>query len=113
LLSFALVIPAAGIVQAAGLSPVALAAVAGLLAGGAYLVFDAYRWIFIIHRYGVGIRGVLGNRTVWISWQEIVELDTEDDILEITTREPAIYQVQTGRRPAELVSRMVERNLVA
>lgn len=113
LLSFAVIIPSAGIVQAAGISPIALAAVVALLSSGTFAVYDAYRSVFVIHRHGVGIRGLLGVRTVWLTWRDIVELDVEEDTLSLTTREPAIYQVQTGRRPAELVSRMVQRNLVA
>jgi hypothetical protein len=113
LLGFALVIPAAGIVQAAGVSPLALAAVAVLLSAAVFSAYDAYRWVLVIHRYGVGVRQSVGIRVVWVTWRDIVEIDVVDDVLSLTTREPAVYQVQSGRRSAELVSRMVERALVA
>ena len=113
LLGFALVIPSAGIAQAVPLSPIAVAAVVCLLTASALSVYDAFRWVLLIQRYGVGVRMIVGVRTVWLAWGDILEIDVVDDVLSLRTRDHSIYQVQTGARPAQLVSRMVERSLVA
>lgn len=112
LLAFALVIPAAGIIQVSGVNPVSVVATICLLGYSVYLVYDAYRWILIITRHGIGIAGSVGIPTTWLSWAEIVQIDVEEQTVALTAKNRQLYQLAIGRRAARFLSRMVERHMV-
>ncbi|TVQ22356.1 MAG: hypothetical protein EA382_12215 [Spirochaetaceae bacterium] len=111
LLAFALAIPSAGLFQVSGTNPVTVL-VAGLtIAGIVLVVWDAYRWIVVITRYGIGVAGTFGSPTEWLTWAEIVRVELDEPVVSITTRDQRLYQLQLDTRVARLLSRMVERNL--
>jgi hypothetical protein len=111
LLAFALVIPSAGLFQLSGTNPVTLV-VAGLtIAGVGLVVWDAYRQVVVITRYGIGVAGTIGSPTEWLTWAEIVRVEVDEPVVSITTRDQRLYQLQLDLRVARLLSRMVERHL--
>jgi len=112
LLAFALIIPAAGVTQAAGPNPVSVVLTAILAVAALLSVYDAYRWVVVITRHGLGIAGRLGLGTVWLAWGEIVQVDVEGVVVSITTRGNIVYQTQLDRRAADFLGRMIERSIV-
>lgn len=112
LLAFAFVIPAAGIMQAAGTNTVSSTVSVVLLLASAASVWDAYRWIVIITRHGIGIAGVPGSGVTWLAWGEILQVDLQVNVVSLTTRGAAIHHLQLDQRAAYLLCRMVERHLV-
>ncbi len=111
LLAFALVIPSAGLFQVSGTNPVTIA-VAGLtIAAIALVIWDAYRQVVVITRYGIGVAGTIGSPTEWLTWGEIVRVELDEPVVSITTRDQRLYQLQLDARVARLLSRMVERHL--
>ncbi len=111
LLAFALVIPATGILGVSGLNPVSVVVTLLLLGFAVYMVYDAYRWIVVITRHGIGIAGS-GGATTWLSWAEIVRVAVEEQTVSLTAKNRQMYQLSIGRRPALLFARMVERHMV-
>jgi hypothetical protein len=112
LLAFALVIPAASVTQVAGPNPVSLLLSLVLVALAGLSVYDAFRRIVVVTRYGIGIAGVITAATTWLAWGEIVRVDTEGPVVSLTTRDRAVYQVQIDSRAAALLTRMVERRML-
>ncbi|MFW5784119.1 MAG: hypothetical protein ACOCY8_06335, partial [Spirochaetota bacterium] len=68
LLAFALVIPAAGILQASGPNATSWFVTLILGAFAALAVYSAFRWVIVITRHGIGIAGTLGATTAWLAW---------------------------------------------
>ncbi|HKJ85399.1 MAG TPA: hypothetical protein VKA06_04950 [Spirochaetia bacterium] len=112
LLAFALLIPAGGIVQAAGANEVSIIVGLIFVALAGLSLYDAARHLAVITRHGIGIVGTLGSRTVWLAWGEILQIDVTDGVVSLTTRDRAIYQLQLDYRAASVMGRMVERQIV-
>ncbi|MFW5745049.1 MAG: hypothetical protein ACOC2D_17390 [Spirochaetota bacterium] len=112
LLAFALIIPAAGVTQLSGTNPASLFLTVVLTLLAAWSVYDAYRWIAVVTRYGIGIAGVVGTGTTWLAWGEITRVEVEGMVVSLTTRGRAIYQIQIDPRAARFLARMVERQIV-
>jgi hypothetical protein len=83
-----------------------------LVACSLLLIYDAYRWVLIITRHGIGIAGSPGARTVWLGWQELTSVESRSGVLSVTARHGSVYQVEVGSRAAGVVSRLMQRNLV-
>lgn len=113
LLAFALVIPAAGIAQVSGPNPVSWFITAVFIGLAGLSVYDAYRHVVVITRHGMGIAGSLGAGTTWLAWREIVHVAIDGPVVSLTTRGQQLYHVQLDRRAATVLTRMIERNLVA
>jgi len=111
LLSFALLIPAAGIIQAAGPNEISVGVAVVLVLLAMVTFYDAVRRVAVITRQGIGIAGTLGSGTAWLAWQEILRIQVTDSVVSLTTRGRAIYQLQLDPRVARLVGRMVERQI--
>jgi hypothetical protein len=112
LLAFALVIPAAGVTQVSGTNPASLFLTVVLTVLAAWSVYDGFRWIAVVTRYGIGIAGVVGMGTTWLAWGEITRVEVEGMVVSLTTRDRAIYQIQIEPRAARFLARMVERQIV-
>lgn len=112
LLAFALIIPAAGVTQISGTNPASLFLTILLTLLAAWSVYDAYRWIAVVTRYGIGIAGVVGLGTTWLSWGEITRVEIEGMVVSLTTRGRTVYQIQVDPRAARFLARMVERQIV-
>ena len=112
LLAFALVIPAAGVTQVSGTNPASLFLTVVLAVLAAWSVYDGFRWIAVVTRYGIGIAGVVGMGTTWLAWGEITRVEVEGMVVSLTTRDRAIYQIQIEPRAARFLARMVERQIV-
>jgi hypothetical protein len=112
LLAFALVIPAAGITSVAGANPVSWFATVVLVGLAGISLYEAYRWVVVIVRHGIGIADMLGLGTTWLAWSEIVSVEIDGVVVSLATRGRQVYQVQLDQRAARLLARMVERNLV-
>jgi len=112
LLAFALLIPAGGIIQAAGVNEVSTIVGLIFVALAGLSLYDALRHVAVITRHGIGIAGTLGARTAWLAWQEILQIDVEDGVVSLTTRGRAMYQLQLDQRAANVMGRMVERHIV-
>lgn len=112
LLAFALVIPAGTILQVSGPNPASLVFSGVLVALALFSAIEAFRWVVVITRHGIGIRGVLGMQTAWLAWGEIVQIDVDGPVVSLTTRGRSVHQVQLEPRAAALLGRMVEREIV-
>ena len=100
LLAFALVIPAGTILQVSGPNPASLVFSGGLVGLALLSAIEAFRWVVVITRHGIGIRGV------------IVQIEVDGAVVSLTTRGRSIHQVQLEPRTAALLGRMVEREIV-
>jgi hypothetical protein len=122
LLGAALLIPAAGFLPAsiahaagtygrpAAVVPVIAVGLFGVLA--VVCVYDALRWVVIVTPRGIGIAGTLGASATWLSWAEIVRVDTSGSIAVLTTRGRQMYQLELTTRTAGFLGRMIHRHLV-
>jgi hypothetical protein len=113
LLGIALLLPAAGFLNAAGPNPISLFATGLLFVAAVLVVYDALRPVAVVVRTGILVMGSLGHRAHALSWTEIVRVDFDGALVSITTMSEQLYQLQIDRRAARLLSRMVERRLVS
>jgi len=111
LLAFAILIPAAGFLEAAGSNPISVSAAGILALVAAAVAVDAVRFIVLVTRQGIAIRRTLGSGLVWLSWTEIVRVAAVDAVLVLETRGRVIYQLQMTPRSAAFVARMVCRQI--
>lgn len=111
LLGIALLLPAAGFMQAAGLNSVTIFASAILVLGFATVVIMALRPVATLLRSGMIITGSLGQSATIIAWDEIVRIEPTGDVVSITTRRKMVFQIQIDLRAVGFLSRMVGRTL--
>ncbi len=113
LLGIALLLPAAGFLNAAGPNPISLFATGLLVAAALLIVYDALRPVAVVVRTGILVAGSIGHRAHALSWSEIVRVDFDGAIVSIATINEQLYQLQIDARAAQLLSRMVERRLTS
>ena len=113
LLAFALVIPAAGIVSAAGANSVSVTAATAFVALAVITIYDAGRVVLIVTRHGLGIAGPLFASIRWFAWTEVVEIDADAPVVSITTTGREMFQMFLEPRTAVLVASMVRRSMIA
>jgi hypothetical protein len=111
LLGIALLLPAAGFIQAAGLNPVTGFASAVLLLGFIAVVIMALRPVIVVLRSGILIFGSFGQPTASVAWGEIVRVESTDGVVSLTTSGKALYQIQVDTRTAGFLSRMIEQSI--
>jgi hypothetical protein len=113
LLALALLLPAAGFLSAAGPNPVTIATSAAFAALAVVTFYSALRPIAVVVRSGLLITGAFGQPNHALSWGEIVRVERDDDVVGIATSNEKLYQLQLDPRAALLLSRMIERHIVA
>ena len=113
LLAIALLLPAGGILQAAGVNPVSAAASVLCAFAAAFILYDSLRPVLTVLRSGLLISGALGQRATSISWNEITRVEESPGAVSISTRGAAIFQLHVDSRAARFLCRMVERQLLA
>lgn len=112
LLSFALLIPAAGFLTAAGLNSVSMTGAATLVLLAAVSFYDAYRTAIVVNRYGIGIAGPLFSAMRWFAWSEILQVETDAPVVSLTMRSRELYQIHVDPRAARFISTMVSRTIM-
>jgi hypothetical protein len=113
LLAVALLLPAAGFLQAAGINPVSVAGVIVCAVASFAAALSAIRPILIVLRVGITIPGSLGRPATSLGWREVKSVETTGGLVSLTTTSRVMYQLQLGTRGAEFLNRMVARNLLA
>lgn len=112
LLAFALLLPAGGVLQVARPNPASLFLTSALVLASGWSLYDAFRWVVVITRHGVGVVGVIFASTTWIAWSEITRVEVDGIVVSLHTRGRAIHQIQVDARAARVLGRMVERQLL-
>lgn len=113
LLAFALVIPAAGVLRVAGPNPVSLTAAAALILLATTSVYDAYRVVLVVTRYGIGVAGPLLAPVAWFAWGEILRVETDPPVVSFTTRSNDHYQLYLDPRAATFLASAIGRSMLA
>ena len=111
LLAVALLLPAAGFFQAAGVNPITIGASVVLVLTAVGFVYDSLRPVAIVIRSGILIAGTLGHGVSSVSWSEIVRVESTGGVVSLTTSGRSLYQIQVDTRAARFLSRMVEHAL--
>lgn len=113
LLAAALLIPAAGFFQAAGVNPLSITAALLLGAGALALLVDAVRPVLTVSRSGLVVRRLIGAGDQVLPWREITQLEVVDEVISVTTRDQSVYQIELTARTAAFVGRIHHRALAA
>jgi len=111
LLAIALLLPAGGFLDAAGINPVTVLASGALVVGSLFIAIAALRPVAVVLRTGIIIAGTIGSPSTGLSWKEIVRVEQIDDVVSVETVGNSIYQIQLDRRAARFLSRMIAHAL--
>ena len=82
-----------------------------LLCASIVVVTMALRPVATVLRSGIVLAGVFGQLATSLAWDEIVRIESADDVVSITTRQKRLYQLQVDLRTAAFLSRMMERRI--
>jgi hypothetical protein len=129
LLAIAVLLPAAGFFQAAGVNPLTTTAAIVLVAAAALIVADACRAVLVMTRHGLIIRQLFGSGSRELLWADVDRAEVHGPVIELQSRRfesgrpratrhaPAqarsVFQLDLGKRAASAVARCHQRNLIS
>jgi hypothetical protein len=106
-------LPPAAWLQAAGVTPVTVAATA--LFGGiaVAIAIAAVRPVLLVTRVGIGVVGTAPASVTWIAWSQLTGVSADGPVVNLTTSDHKLYQLMLDSRAAAFLGRMLKRCIVA